>query len=85
MSSADRKENVMPIRRKDFDESIDTLSEEVLRFLKSNADEAFNLEELTEAVGGRQLEVWAVLDELKRKEQISSKCIKGNGYYCIGK
>jgi hypothetical protein len=57
----------------------------VLRFLESNPDDAFELEELAEAVGGRQLEVWAILDELKRQKQVSGKCIKGTGYYCVAK
>ena len=75
----------MPIPRKQFDKTTDTLSAEVLRFLKSNADEAFDIEELTEAVGGRQLEVWAILNEFRRKKQVSGKCIKGKGYYCVVK
>jgi hypothetical protein len=57
----------------------------VLRFLESKPDDAFELEELAEAVGGRQLEVWAILDELKRRKQVSGKCIKGTGYYCVAK
>jgi hypothetical protein len=75
----------MSIPRKQFDKTIDTLSAEVLRFLKSHADEAFDIEEIAEAVGGRQIEVWAILDDLKRAKQVSGKCIKGNGYYCVGK
>lgn len=75
----------MPITREQFDKNTDTLSEEVLRFLKSNADEAFDIEEIAKAVGGRQLEIWAILDDLKRRQQVSGKCIKGNGYYCVGK
>jgi hypothetical protein len=73
----------MPIPRKQFDKSVDTVSAEVLKFLKSNPDEAFEIEELAEAVGGRPLEVWAILDELKRRKQVTSKCIKGKGYYCV--
>ena len=75
----------MPITRKQFDNSTDTLSAKVLRFLESKPDDAFELEELAEAVGGRQLEVWAILDELKRRNQVSGKCIKGTGYYCVAK
>ena len=75
----------MPITRKQFDNSTDTLSVKVLRFLESKPDDAFELEELAEAVGGRQLEVWAILDELKRRNQVSGKCIKGTGYYCVAK
>jgi hypothetical protein len=73
----------MPIPRKQFDKSVDTVSAEVLKFSKSNPDEAFEIEELAEAVGGRPLEVWAILDELKRRKQVTSKCIKGKGYYCV--
>jgi len=75
----------LPITRKQFDNSTDTLSVKVLRFLESKPDDAFELEELAEAVGGRQLEVWAILDELKRRNQVSGKCIKGTGYYCVAK
>jgi hypothetical protein len=75
----------LPITRKEFDNSTDTLSAKVLRFLESKPDDAFELEELAEAVGGRQLEVWAILDELKRRKQVSGKCIKGTGYYCVAK
>jgi len=75
----------VPIPREQFDNNIDTLSAEVLRFLKSNADEAFDIEEIADAVGGRQIEIWAILDNLKRTKEISGKCIKGNGYYCIAK
>jgi len=73
----------MPIPRKQFDKSIDTLSVKVLKFLKSHPEEAFEIQELAEAVGGRQLEVWAILDDLKRRKQVTSKCIKGKGYYCV--
>jgi hypothetical protein len=73
----------MPIPRKQFDKSIDTLSAKVLKFLKSHPDEAFEIEELAEAVGGRPLEVWAILDDLKRRKQVTGKCIKGKGYYCV--
>jgi hypothetical protein len=75
----------LPITRKEFDNSMDTLSARVVRFLESNPDDAFELEELAEAVGSRQLEVWAILDELKRRKQVSGKCIKGTGYYCLAK
>jgi hypothetical protein len=75
----------MPITRKEFDDSIDTLSAKVLEFLEANPNDAFELKELTQAVGGRQLEVWAVLDALKQRKQVSGKCIKGTGYYCIVK
>jgi hypothetical protein len=75
----------MPITRKEFDDSIDTLSAKVLRFLEANPNQAFDIEELAEAVGGRQLEVWAILDALKQREQVSGKCVKGTGYYCIAK
>jgi hypothetical protein len=75
----------MPITRKAFDNSIDTLSAKVLKFLESNPNDAFDIEELAEAVGGRQLEVWAILDALKQRKQVSGKCIKGTGYYCIVK
>jgi len=75
----------VPISRKQFDKTTDTLSAEVLRFLKSNADEAFDIEEIAEAVGGRQLEVWAILDVLKREKEVSGKCVEGNGYYCVMK
>jgi hypothetical protein len=73
----------MPIPRKQFDKSVDTVSAEVLKFLKSHPDEAFEIEELAEAVGGRPLEVWAILDQLKRRKQVTGKCIKGKGYYCV--
>jgi len=73
----------MPITRKEFNDSIDTLSAKVLEFLESNPNDAFELKELAQAVGGRQLEVWAVLDALKQRKQVSGKCIKGTGYYCI--
>jgi hypothetical protein len=73
----------MPIPRKQFDKSIDTLSVKVLKFLKSHPDEVFEIEELAAAMGGRQLEVWAVLDDLKRRKQVTGKCIKGKGYYCV--
>lgn len=75
----------MPITRREFDNSIDTLSAKVLEFLKSNPNDAFELKELVQAVGGRQLEVWAVLDALKQRKQISSKCVKETVYYCIVK
>jgi hypothetical protein len=75
----------LPITRKEFDNSTDTLSDKVVSFLESNPDDAFELEELAEAVGSRQLEVWAILDELKRRKQVSGKCIKGTGYYCLAK
>jgi hypothetical protein len=75
----------LPITRKEFDNSTDTLSAKVVRFLESNPDDAFELEELAEGVGSRQLEVWAILDELKRQKQVSGKCIKGTGYYCLAK
>ena len=75
----------MPITRKEFNDSIDTLSAKVLEFLESNPNDAFELKELAQAVGGRQLEVWAVLDALKQRQQVSGKCIKGTGYYCIAK
>jgi hypothetical protein len=75
----------MPIMRKEFDDSIDTLSAKVLRFLEANPNQAFDTEELAEAVGGRQLEVWAILDALKQRKQVSGKCVKGTGYYCIAK
>jgi hypothetical protein len=73
----------MPIPRKRFDKSIDALSGEVLKFLKSHPDKAFEIDELAAAVGGRQLEVWAILDDLKRRKQVTGKCIKGKGYYCV--
>lgn len=73
----------MPIPRKQFDKSIDRLSAKVLKFLRSHPDEAFEIEELAEAVGGKQLEVWAILDDLKRRKQVTGKCIKGKGYYCV--
>jgi hypothetical protein len=75
----------MPITRKEFDDSIDTLTAKVLEFLESNPNDAFEIEELAEAVGGKQLEVWAILDALKQREQVSGKCIKGTGYYCIAR
>jgi len=75
----------MPITRKEFDDSIDTLSAKLLRFLEANPKQAFDIEELAEAVGGRQLEVWAILDALKQRKQVSGKCVKGAGYYCIAK
>ena len=75
----------MPITRKEFDDNIDTLSTKVLEFLKSNPNDAFAVEELAEAVGGRQLEVWAILDALKQQKRVSGKCVKGTGYYCIAK
>jgi hypothetical protein len=75
----------MPITRKEFDDSTDTLSAKVLRFLEENPNQAFDIDELAEAVGGRQLEVWAILDALKQRKQVSRKCVKGTGYYCIAK
>jgi hypothetical protein len=75
----------MPITRKEFDDTIDTLSAKVLEFLKSNPNDAFDIEELAEAVGGRQLEVWAILDALKQRKQVSGKCVRGTGYFCIPK
>lgn len=75
----------MAITRKEFDDSIDTLATKVLEFLESNPNDAFELKELAQAVGGRQLEVWAVLDALKQRKQVSGKCIEGTGYYCIVK
>jgi hypothetical protein len=75
----------MPITRREFDDTIDTLSAKVLEFLKSNPNDAFDIEELAEAVGGRQLEVWAILDALEQRKQVSGKCVKGTGYYCIPK
>jgi hypothetical protein len=84
-SLAYRKENALPITRRQFDNSTDTLSAKVPRFPESKPDDAFELEQLAEAVGGRQSEVWAILDELKRRKQISGKCIKKTGYYCVAK
>ena len=75
----------MPITRREFDDSTDTLSAKVLRFLEENPNQAFDIDELAEAVGGRQLEVWAILDALKQRKQVSGKCVKGTGYYCIAK
>ncbi len=75
----------MPITRKEFNNSIDTLSTKVLEFLESNPHAAFEIKEISEAVGGLQLEVWAILDALKQRKQVSGKCIKGTGYYCIAK
>ena len=75
----------MPITRREFDDSVDTLSAKVLKFLEANPNDAFDIEELAEAVGGRQLEVWAILDALKQQKQVSGKCVKGTGYYCIAK
>lgn len=75
----------MPITRKEFDDSADTLSARVLEFLQSNPNDAFEIQEIAEAVGGRQLEVWAILDALKQRKQVSGKCVKGTGYYCIAK
>jgi hypothetical protein len=75
----------MPITRKEFDDSTDTLSAKLLRFLEAHPNEAFDIEELAEASGGRQLEVWAILDALRQRKQVSGKCVKGTGYYCIAK
>ena len=75
----------MPISRSRFDKAADKMSEKVLGFLNSHPDEAFAIEELAEAVGGRQLEVQVVLDELKHDKVAKRKCIKGKSYYCIGR
>lgn len=75
----------MPISRSQFDKAIDRLSEKVLEFLNSHPDEAFEIGELAQSVGGRQLEVQAVLDELKQEKVAKRKCIKGKSYYCIGR
>jgi hypothetical protein len=75
----------MSITRKEFDDSIDTLSAKVLEFLESHPDDAFDIEELAEAAGGIRFEVWAILDALKQRKQVSGKCVKGTGYYCIAK
>jgi hypothetical protein len=75
----------MPISRSQFDKAIDKLSEKVLKFLESHPDEAFAIEELAEGVGGRQLEVWSVLEELKQQKLAKGKCIEGKSHYCIGK
>ena len=75
----------MPITRRGFDDSLDTLSAKVPRFLEPNPNDAFEIEELAKAVGGRQLEVWAILDDLKQRKQVSGKCVEGTGYYCIAK
>lgn len=75
----------MPISRSRFDKAADKMSEKVLEFLNSHPDEAFAIEELAEAVGGRQLEVQVVLDELKHEKVAKRKCIKGKSYYCIGR
>lgn len=73
----------MPITRREFDDSTDTLSTKVLEFLESNPNGAFEIGEIAEAVGGRQLEIWAILDALKQRKQVSGKCVRGTGYYCI--
>jgi hypothetical protein len=75
----------MPISRSRFDKAADKMSEKVMEFLNSHPDEAFAIEELAEAVGGRQLEVQVVLDELKHDKVAKRKCIKGKSYYCIGR
>jgi len=75
----------MPIPRSQFDKAVGRMSEKVLKFLKSHPNEAFAIEELAEAVGGRQLEVWSVLDDLKKQKLAKGKCIEGKSHYCIGK
>jgi len=79
------KEDDMPIPRSQFDKAVDKLSEKVLKFLESHPDEAFAIEELAEEVGGRQIEVWSVLEELKQQNLAKGKCIEGKSHYCIGK
>jgi hypothetical protein len=73
----------MPITRRQFDKAMDTMSKEVVEFLKSHPGEAFAVDELAEAVGGRQLEIWATLEDLKRRKIARGKCIKGKSHYCI--
>ena len=75
----------MPISRKEFDNGVDRLSARIIKFLKSHPDEAFAIEELAEAVGGKQLEVWTALNDLKSQEQVQRKCIRGKSHYCIGR
>ena len=75
----------MPISRKEFDSGVDRLSARIIKFLKSHPDEAFAIEELAEAVGGKQLEVSTALNDLKSQEQVQRKCIRGKSHYCIGR
>ena len=75
----------MPISRKEFDNGVDRLSARIIKFLKSHPDEAFAIEELAEAVGGKQLEVSTALNDLKSQEQVQRKCIRGKSHYCIGR
>jgi hypothetical protein len=75
----------MPISRKEFDEGVDRISARVIKFLKSHPDEAFAIEELAEGVGGKQFEVWAILNDLKQQQMVQGKCIRGKSHYCIGK
>lgn len=75
----------MPTTREEPDNSVDRLSARIIKFLKSHPDEAFAIEELAESVGGKQLEVSAILDELKEKQVVQGKCVRGKSQYCIGK
>jgi predicted transcriptional regulator len=75
----------MPISRSQFDKAVDKMSEKVIQFLKAHPGEAFEISELAQSVGGRQMEVQAVLDELKHEKVAKRKCIKGKSYYCIGR
>ena len=75
----------MPISRKEFDDSVDRLSGRIIKFLKAHPDEAFVIEELAESVGGKQMEVWAALNDLKSQELVQRKCVRGKSHYCIGR
>jgi len=75
----------MPISRKEFDTGVDRLSARIIKFLKSHSDEAFAIEELAEAVGGKQFEIWAALNDLNSQELVQRKCIRGKSHYCIGR
>jgi len=75
----------MPISRKEFDDSVDRLSGRIIKFLKAHPEEAFAIEELAESIGGKQMEVWAALNDLKSQERVQRKCIRGKSHYCIGK
>ncbi len=75
----------MPITRKEFDDSVDRLSARIIKFLKAHPDEAFAIEELAESVGGKQFEVWSILNDLKTKQVVQGKCVRGKSHYCIGR
>jgi hypothetical protein len=51
---------------KECDDSIDTLSAKLIELMESNPIDAFEIGEMVEAVGGRQLEIWVALDAWKQ-------------------